>query len=103
MSNGNDIARKSLICFLGLCGILGIFLCVIIIWAMWGELSQGPEKQAERQAERLEQNIRRFDWASPECVEQEVGSGKPQLRHHYRYYEINLRFCELEKRFSDTD
>ena len=79
--------------------VAGSFIVISIIIGMWWASSWTPKQSPEKQAERLEENIRRFDWASPECVEQEIGSGNPEYRHNV----INMRFCELEKRFAEHE
>ena len=47
------------------------------------------------EAERLESNIQRFHWATPECVAQEIRN--PGYRNNVQ----NLRLCELEQQVAE--
>lgn len=99
MNKCREIALSVFLVAIGLSVLIGtIALLWLVVQATWVGFSHSPEKEVER----LEQNIRHFDWASPECVEQEVGSGDPK-NQNIGVYETKLRFCELEKRVAGIE
>ena len=75
--------------------ILSVTTCVAIgtlmVWAIWNDTSHWRLSDDEQ----LASNVQRFDWATPECVEQEV------INPEYRHAETNLRLCQLEHQLAE--
>ncbi len=70
-----------------------IFFLAAAAISCWGETA--PWRISSE--EQLESNIQRFDWATPECVEQEIRNPE------YRNNDEKLRLCQLENRILEIE